>query len=418
MKAIAVFSKPEGRRKIPDPCLDEPVCLAQQVGTHFKMDSFHERDLQGELAGIFRTGAWDATPHLCAGDKLALHSMGSGKNLAFLWEGGTARSKRQLVHIESLVGPAARTGGGVPLTPAVTWGALTGQKFPGEATLAEDPELAKTHLTITLRLAKASGYPEQENPSNESGTTHEERDRDQQKKPLGSPEVTDQPEVGAGEGDVPEVPAAGIGLGYFSWLREELEEAVETGPLGRGWGRVTQDKRSQYFREGGRMDPGSVRVSGFVYATTEGQTVYSGTDEKDALQKGFAFLETAKFSANLVVEDVRAFRAFSLTRAAVHSCRLPSWVFFPHGRGWLSDLAQYCPLGETDTGRWILRCGVAHGLKTCSPLIVEPALGFFSGDSNPSISAKSYLGAISRSPYFFGGRDRAPELWRGVNAGI
>jgi hypothetical protein len=442
MKAVAVFSRPEGRRRIPDPCLDAPAGLAQLVGNSFKMDLFSEKDLQSDLVGIFKTGAWDATPHICAGDKLALHSMAAGRNFAFLWEGATAKNKRQLIHIETLAGISTRYSGGVPLTPAVMWGLLEGVKFPGEGSLVDDHELAKTHLSLLLRLAKSSGYPSQHDPIPRAEASLEQTDitpasaktQDAMEQRAGggvpesltrrnetphssSPEHTvlpEEPSAGAGEG--PEVPPAGIGFGYFAWLRDVIDEAREGGPLGRGWGRVTEEKRAQYFSEGGRMDPGAVRIRGFVFATTEGQSVFFDDDEKKAIRVGLNFLENAKFSTNLIVEDTRSFKTFTLGRAALRDVRLPSWIFFPHGRGWLTDLAQFCPAGENDPVRWILRGGVSQGLKTCSPLIAEPSLGLLGEEGNPSISAKSFLGAVSVSPYFSSGRDKAPDLWRGIRA--
>jgi hypothetical protein len=423
MKAVAVFFKPEGKRRIPDPCLDAPMGLAQLVGNSFKMDLFTEKDLQNDLVGIFKTGAWDATPHLCAGDRLALYSMAAGRNFAFLWEGGTAKNKRQLIHIETLAGASTRYSGGVPLTPAVSWGLLEGTKFPGEGSLAEDNELAKTHLSILLKLAKCSGYPSQNSPlpRAELGSHHAGNEIG-----LGGSQVelagdsggegaqVTRGQQGKGAGDRPEVPPAGIGFGYFAWLRGVIEEARENGPLGRGWGRVPVEKRQQYFTDGGRMDPGAVRVRGFVFATTEGQTLFLDDDEGTALRTGLDFMETAKFSTNLIVEDTRSFKTFTLGRAAINGACLPSWIFFPHGRGWLSDLSQFCPAGEADPVKWILRCGVSQGLKTCSPLIEEPALGFFGDEGNPGICAKSFLGAASVSPYFTSGRDKAPDLWRGA----
>lgn len=407
MDTIAILSRPGGRRRIADPCLDAPVAIALKRGGTFSLAHFDERDLSGELSEIMRTGAADATPHISAGDKMALHSICTGKNLHFVWEGNAARSKRKLVHFESLAGVPARTSGGVPLTPAVIWGILGGDKFPGEEALLDDTSAAATHLDLLEKVAKSAGYGCDESTELYGGEVEAHPSRAE-----ATPDTpTDAPD-GAGEG--PEIPPPGIGLGYFSWLREPIPGISAEGPAGRGWGRISEDKRPLYPKVAGRMDPGCNRIRGFVYATTDGHVVYNSDNEGEVILRAFRFLEIAKFSASLVVEDIKSFRTFTLGRAAHSGTILPSWLFFPHGRSWVADLSKFAPPLEAEPFKWLLREGVAQGLKTCSGPIAEPGTGFFPDDGHPGISAKSVLGAISRSPYFFTGGERAPELWRGA----
>lgn len=406
MNVLSLFSSPSGRRKIPDPCFDFPQKIGVKDKNGFRLETF---DL-GKHAAVFdnamAVGAWDATPHITCGRKIALEALAKGKPCRTAWEEQIPGYKRQIVHIESLWGANIRQAGGVPLTPSVVWGILRRQKFPGETSLCEDQDLADKHLETVAALGRASGREEPviaDSSLKKGGGPLG---------PLGVTATSSSLGVGAGEGI--EIPPPGTGIGYFSWLKEIIPGVQDQGPLGRGWGRITEDKRSSYPTDSGRMDPGCVRIRGFVFATTDGHAVHSFDLEKDALDKGFRVLEIARFSTNIIVEDARAFKSFTLGRAASCGVVLPSWILFPHGRAWLSDLRTYSPPLETDPLKWILRCGVSRGLKTCSNFIVEPSQGLFPEDGgNPSITAKSILGAVSVSPYFSLGNDRAPNLWRG-----
>lgn len=405
MNAIALLSSPGGRRKTPDPCLDFPRKIAISDKGGFVFEDFSLAQQSPLLENAFHQGAWDATPHTTSARKIALEGLVKGEPSKLLWEEQTPNYKRQIVHLESFWTTTVRYSGGVPLTPSVTWGALSQQKFPGEASLCDSPSLTEMHLDITRRLARCSGKPEHDLPVENS-----------QKKPANPLLQTNSSDQGDkdGAGEGVEIPPPGIGIGYFAWLKEVIPGVDEQGPLGRGWGRIAEDKRSLYPTEGGRMDPGCVRIRGFVFATTEGHTVFTDEQESEVMKRGFRLLEIARFSTNLTVEDARSFKSFTLVRAAGVGVVLPSWILFPHGRAWLSDLRTYCPSMEGEPFKWILRGGVSRGLKTCSSFIVEPSQGFFRDDGgNPAITAKSFLGAISMSPYFSLGNERAPTLWRG-----
>jgi len=402
---LALLSSPSGRRKIPDPCHDYPKKVAFLEKDAFRMEDFEFRTHQRELEDIFRIGGWDATPHTTASHKIAIGSLVTGEPSRLLWEESTPKYKRQIIHPETLWGSNIRMAGGVPLTAPVLWGVLRQDKFPGEQALLENPELARKHLENTLALATVSGRSDDFTA-----------DTDKHPKPPAQATLatlTNAGGSGAGEGRDFEIPPPGIGISYFSWLKEIIPGVREHGPLGRGWGRVGEEKRGTYAAEGGRMDPGCVRIKGFVLATTDGHIVYAPENENDAISRGFRVLEVARFSTNLIVEDARSFKSFTLARAASAKALLPGWILFPHGRGWITDLGHYSPPLEADPFKWILRCGVSHGIKTCSALIVEPSLGLTGEGGNPVISAKSLLSAVSSSPYFTLGREKAPSLWRG-----
>lgn len=405
MNALALLSSPGGRRKTPDPALDFPQKIIRTDKNGFVFEGFCLDSHASILKEALLQGGWDATPHTTSARKIALEGLSKGQPSKLLWEESTPNYKRQLVHLETFWSTPIRYSGGVPLTPPVVWGALKQQKFPGEASLCENPDLAEKHLEITLALAQASGKTD---PTGNSDYSQRKNDSAAFVK-TGDPHGDSRD---AGEGL--EIPPPGIGVGYFAWLKETIPGVLDQGPLGRGWGRIAEDKRTVYPTEGGRMDPGCVRIRGFVFATTEGHTVYISEHEGEVVQRGFRLLEIARFSTNLTVEDVRSFKSFTLVRAAASGAILPSWLLFPHGRAWFSDLRTYSPPLEGDPLRWILRGGVAKGLKTCSSFIAEPSQGLFCNDGgNPSITAKSFLSAISSSPYFLLGNEKSPDLWRG-----
>lgn len=403
MNAIALFSAPSGRRKNPDPCLDFPQKVAIKTKVGFSLEDYSPSQHTPIMETVFRQGGWDATPHTNLARKIALEGLSKGQPANLLWEEQSPMYKRQLVHLESMWNSNLRYSGGVPLTPPVIWGALKQEKFPGENALCEDASLAEKQLDTILQLAKASGREEQGTPESTP-----------KKSPfvLLPTKTSDNPQGGAGEGL--EMPPPGIGIGYFAWIKELIPSVENTGPLGRGWGRIAEEKRKSYPHDAGRMDPGCVSIRGFVFATTDGHIVYTSERESEAIGRGLRVLEVARFSTSLIVEDARSFKGFTLVRSAISGVILPSWILFPHGRAWLSDLRSFAPTTEADPLKWILRYGVTRGFKTCTSFIAEPSLGFFPDDGgNPSITAKSFLSAVSVSPYFTLGNEKAPALWKG-----
>ena len=294
------------------------------------------------------------------------------------WEGPTPPSKRSWVHIESVLPPISGQSPGA--TPQVLWGCLDSAPFPGEDELVSDPALAARHLSLSRRLFQASGHPE-------------------------SGHITAPVPI-----DIPAPPPPGAGVGFFAWMKEPIESSLETGPLGRGWGRIGEGGRGNYHLTTGRHDPGMLRISGFSYATTEGAVSMEYDDERSAILAGLSLMENARYTANVIVESVTPFKLFTLFRAAYSGAVLPEWLIFPPGRCWLSGLSRFAPRGEDEPSVWVMRTGVACGEKTCSRMIPEPGCVWMKGEGTPGIAARTMVSAIIKSPYFQMGKDRAPDL--------
>lgn len=464
---VALFSKPGPRRRIPDPVEDSPVVLCTLREGKFYTHYQEEEDLSLRLRQYIEEGAIDMTPHMGAGEKMTLHLLSQGKTTNELLETSIPRAKRRLIHLESLGSAPGRGAGGVEITPALYWGVLKGRKYPGEAILSQALSDAYDHLELGVRLAKAAGVEEVmggfppiesygsqvqhaavKDPEDGGGETKGSKSKNTKKKTpdtkskggkstpsslktnladeiLRNPEKTAKGElpntlepldsledtkVDAGEGL--SIPAPGVGVGYFSWIRRVITNVPADGPVGRGWGRTSEEKRKTYFIDGGRLDPGYMEISGFVYVTTEGHTVFQG-DEGEVIRRGMRLLEVARYSCGLVVEDVRAFKNFTLLRAAEAGVVLPSWIFFPTGRAWFEGLERFVPPMEEDPVKWLMRIGVATGERACTRFIPEPGEGLCGGGTSPVIAAKAYLTALLLSPYGNLSADKSPDLWRG-----
>lgn len=322
-------------------------------------------------------GGTDATPNRPHAVKMALGSIAKGFPPHGTWDQSAPPQKRLWLHMESILPPHPSYSAGA--TPAVIWGCLVGQPFPGEAALCEDGSLSKIHLEANLRLARASGHP------------------------------SFSPTPLATTKNCPPPPPPGAGVGFFSWTKSLLPSA-EDGPVGRGWGRVAEDQRRSYHMSTGRNDPGIVGISGFSYATTEGVVTEEFEEEGEAIHHGLEMISKARYTANVVVESSRSFKAFTVIRAAMSGYTLPDWLVYPPGRCWLSGLSKFAPPGESDPHGWIMRTGVACGEKTCSRMIPDPGAAWIVGSGNQGIAARTVVSAIVKSPYFVLGLDRAPDL--------
>jgi hypothetical protein len=376
MITVALLSNPGSRRRIPCPVADQPTRWVYLEGGMVREEEF----ATGTMPVSPETPAVDSTPHRSLGDKLALSQvLGHRVEKPLVWEGAAPPSKRHWLHLESVL-PTA--------TPPVVWGCLQGGQFPGESELLSDSSLAKKHLEIYSKLAAASGHPLAPHyPSFFKKSPHPPATRES-----------------------PEPPPPGLGVGFFSWIREPLGECLEDGPVGRGWGRIKEEDRKQYHLTTGRNDPGMLRICGFTYATTEGSIYFTGEDEPSIILAGLDLLEKTRYTANIVVESVQSFKTFTLLRAASSQCRLPDWLIYPPGRCWLSGLSRFAPRGEEDPHSWIMRTAVSCGEKTCSRMIPEPGASWMRGMPNPSMPAKSIVSALVKSPYFQLGTDPAPDL--------
>lgn len=386
MLTAALLTTPGPRRRIPDPVTDPPTKWAWLGESGYGESGFEENPpADPALARV------DATPHRPAFEKAALTAMASHpraqssdshRNRAGApWEGATPPSKRLWIHMESILPPIASQSPGA--TPQVLWGCLAGSSFPGEEALVSDPVLAERHLRLCLALTMASGHS-QGTPSHQPAKTPSQ--------------------------DAPPPPPPGAGVGFFSWIKSPIAMAIEDGPLGRGWGRTGKDSRRSYHLTSGRHDPGMLRVCGFSYATTEGVVSMENDNEAEAIASGLAMVEKARYTANVTVESVVPFKLFTLLRAASCGATLPDWLIFPVGRCWLAGLSRFAPRGEEDPLSWVMRTGVACGEKTCSRMIPEPGAPWLRETGNPGIAARAMVSAITRSPFFQLGGDRAPDL--------
>jgi len=379
MITAALLSTPGSRRRIPCPIADPPTKWVWLENESVKEISIEAEDFPSSLHNLAGLGFADATPHRPAGEKLALANVVLKKvNKPHVWEGATPPSKRSWIHMESVV-PAA--------TPQVVWGCTMSEQFPGEGVLIEDECAAKKHLYANKKLMMASGHPHIQ-PCSDFVCA------------LTALELS----------AVPHPPPPGLGIGFFSWIKSPMEGVLEAGPIGRGWGRIGEDARKSYHLTNGRNDPGMLCISGFVYATTEGSISFNGASEASSILAGISVIEKARYTANVVVESVQSFKAFTLLRAVSSQCRLPDWLLYPPGRCWLSGLSRFAPRGEDDPHSWIMRTAVSCGEKTCSKMIPEPGAPWIQGLANPGMAAKSTVSALVKSPYFQLGPDPAPDL--------
>lgn len=382
MLTIALLSTPGARRRIPNPVLDPPSKWIWLDEAGYGEGVFGEASPPPD-SEVSPTRV-DATPLRPASEKevLALVTCSTSEQSPTRpkspWEGPTPPSKRTWMHIESVLPPISGQSPGA--TPQVLWGCLDSAPFPGESALVSDPSLAARHMTLCRRLFQASGHPE-------SGY-------------IPAPVPV----------DIPTPPPPGSGVGFFAWTKEPVECSLETGPLGRGWGRTGEEARKSYHLTAGRHDPGMLRISGFSYATTEGAVSLEYDDEKSAIIAGLSLMENARYTANVVVESVTPFKLFTLFRAACSGVALPEWLIFPPGRCWLAGLSRFAPKGEDEPSVWVMRTGVACGEKTCSRMIPEPGCAWMRGEGTPGIAARIMVSAITKSPYFQMGKDRAPDL--------
>lgn len=380
MLTISLLSPPGPRRRISNPVLDTPTKWAWLGESGYGEAAFGDPP-----SGFSSVLAADATPHRPAFEKTALSSMvlDSPHCPTPPWEGCTPPAKRSWLHMESVLPPIASQSPGA--TPQVIWGCLTQSPFPGEQALVADPSLAERHLRLYLALVSASGHPGTPRPTSTSDSTT-------------PPRATTPP------------PPPGLGVGFFSWIKELSHPDMTEGPSGRGWGRMGDDARRTYHLTTGRNDPGMLRICGFSYATTEGVVSLEYEDEGEALSAGMEMIEKARYTANVTVESVTPFKLFTLMRATFCAAILPDWLIFPPGRCWLAGLSRFTPRGEPDPLTWVMRTGVACGEKTCSRMIPEPGAAWLRETGNPGISARAMVSAITRSPFFQMGMDRAPDL--------
>ncbi len=389
MLTVSLLSEPGSRRRIPSPVFDPPRKWAILDDSGYREE---ELPAQGEnehsetpLPAPFKVTApvADATPHLTAAAKLALHAVATAGQSPLPpwvpWEGSSAPHKRSWLHLKSMFPPAPPYSLG--LTPSMLWGCLQAEKYPGESVLLNDPSQAQRHLEMVRRALISSGHPEGLTDSTASS--------------IATP---------------PTPPPPGAGVGFFSWTRQPLEKSLEEGPAGRGWGRISQETRAQYHFVAGRNDPGMLKIVGFSYATTEGVVALDYEDEREAILAGLALIDRARYTANVVVESVGAFKLFTLVRATVAGLVLPDWLIYPPGRCWLTSLTKFAPRGESDPHTWLMRTGVACGEKACSRLIAEPGAQWLAGVGNPSIAARTMVSSIVKSPYFYTGMESAPDL--------
>ena len=185
---------------------------------------------------------------------------------------------------------------------------------------------------------------------------------------------------------------------FFLWITKPLASLPTDGPGGRGWGRSKLETALAK-----RYCPEVYRICGFSALINGIPTSFLGENESEAITKGTQWLERARLSSRLYINDIPSWRHFIAQRALASGSVLPSWLFGDEGKRWLHDAANALPAFgdtfETELLRFVLE---KDAIVDCLGLM-ELAPPYWNGQTLCENDCNAYVAAaagfIATSPY-------------------